>query len=65
PEYQRQGWGGMLLGGIINTADERGLGIYLETQSEKNVGIYRRYGFTVADEFILPEINIKCWAMKR
>lgn len=37
--------------------------IYLETQTEENVKIYKSYGFKVKDEYLLPEIDIKCYAM--
>ena len=54
-----------LLQPMIARLDEDGLGCYLETQNEKNIAIYERYGFRVVEEGVIPGSTVKFWAMLR
>jgi ribosomal protein S18 acetylase RimI-like enzyme len=65
PEYQRKGYGGRLLRGMLALADEAGLPCYLETTSDENVAFYEHFGFNVVDEFIVPNTPVKIWVMLR
>jgi predicted GNAT family N-acyltransferase len=45
--------------------DKEKLPCFLETQSEKNVKIYKRYGFRVVEKGAIPDTEIPHWAMLR
>jgi hypothetical protein len=45
--------------------DTEHLPCYLETHNQKNVPIYRHYGFKVVEEDIVPGTEITHWAMLR
>lgn len=53
---QGRGHGGRLLRYLVERADREGMAVYLETQTEKNVGIYSRFGFEV-----LRRVDINDW----
>lgn len=63
--YQRQGYGRKLLHALIEKSDKAGLPIYLETETERNVVMYQRYGFEVIREIFLPVINLPIWELLR
>jgi hypothetical protein len=54
-----------LLRAMFAKIDKEGLPCFLETQAEKNVGIYEHLGFRVVEEGIVPGSNVKSWAMLR
>ena len=65
-EFQGKGFGGKLLRAIIEKADIERRSMYLETQIEKNVTLYEKYGFSVKKKIILPEpLNLPMWLMVR
>ncbi len=45
PEMQRRGVGAMLMNQRLGQIDSEGVGAYLETQREDNIGYYRRFGY--------------------
>jgi hypothetical protein len=45
--------------------DREGLPCYLETENEKNLPMYQRYGFRVLEESQLPGTETASWAMLR
>jgi ribosomal protein S18 acetylase RimI-like enzyme len=47
PENQGQGVGTALLETFLRMADEEGCPAFLETDVDKNVALYRKFGFTV------------------
>lgn len=49
PEHQGKGLGGIALKYLCDIADKRQVPIALNTAAEKNIQIYKKYGFTVAD----------------
>lgn len=65
PAFQGRGFGGMLLGAVIDRGERAGTPVYLETETEENVGLYERFGFTVMKKISLPEIHLPMWEMAR
>ncbi len=65
PESQGQGYCGALMRPMIQRFDEQGIPCYLETQNEKNVGLYEHFGFEVREVFVVPKVEANCWAMLR
>ena len=64
PRLQGRGVGGALVRAGLARADRDGVGSYLETGTEANVGFYRRHGFDVAGRIPLPTAPTH-WAMWR
>lgn len=54
PDWQRRGLGAALMESMFERADREGLACHLETETEVNVGYYRRHGFEVRSEFDVP-----------
>ncbi|MFC1866215.1 GNAT family N-acetyltransferase, partial [Chloroflexota bacterium] len=54
PQYQGKGYGSKLLNEMLDYIDEEKLPCYLETEGEKNVSMYKRFGFKVVEEFTVP-----------
>ena len=65
PKYQGNGYGGRLVRGMLEEADEAGLPSYLETTSEENVAFYEHLGFKLIDEFTVPKTTVPIWIMLR
>lgn len=65
PKFQGRGYAGKLLKGMLNRIDEEGLPCYLETSTERNVSMYRHFGFEVIEEIYAPGTTCKLWAMLR
>jgi ribosomal protein S18 acetylase RimI-like enzyme len=65
PEHQGKGHGGTLLRALTEESDETGVPIYLETETEDNVEMYRHLGFDVLREITLPEVDLPLWEMLR
>jgi GNAT superfamily N-acetyltransferase len=65
PEYQGKGYGSKLLNEMLSNIDKEGLPCYVETEGEKNVSMYQRFGFKVVDEFTVPNTTDKLVAMLR
>ena len=63
--YQGQGYGGLLLRGLIESSEKAGISLYLETETKANVSLYERYGFSVIKEVILAKVNLPMWEMAR
>ena len=64
-EHQGKGHGGKLLRALLSGADELGLPLYLETETEKNVSIYERFEFGTLKKVTLPVIDQPMWLMVR
>jgi hypothetical protein len=54
-----------LLRALIAHSEQVKRPIYLETETEKNVRMYERFGFTVVKQITLPVINLPMWEMVR
>ena len=65
PEFQGQGYSGILVRSMLSRIDRESLPCFLETSKEKNVLIYGRFGFQVIEEYTLPETTVRFWAMLR
>ena len=65
PEEQGKGYGGLLISTMIKTIESDGLPVYLETNTEKNVSIYQKYGFEILEHSIIPETDVPLWCMLR
>jgi len=65
PAQQGKGYARLLLMGMLTRLDEEKLPCYLETQSEKNVAIYRHFGFEVVEESKIPGTTLTHWSMLR
>jgi len=57
PEFQGRGVGKALLGVFLEMVDEQGLPTYLETDVDRNVGLYQRFGFEVIAQQTVLGIN--------
>jgi ribosomal protein S18 acetylase RimI-like enzyme len=65
PEEQGKGYGGLLISTMIKNCESDGLPIYLETNTEKAVSIYQKYGFEILEHGIIPETPVPYWCMLR
>jgi len=65
PEEQGKGYGGLLISTMIKTIESDGLPIYVETNTEKSVSIYQKYGFEILEHTIIPETDVPLWCMLR
>lgn len=50
PDHQGKGIGAALVQPVLDHCDAEGLGAYLESSKETNIGYYRRFGFEVVGE---------------
>ena len=65
PEEQGKGYGGLLISTMIKKIESDELPIYLETNTEKNVSIYQKYGFEILEHEIITETDVPLWCMLR
>jgi len=65
PSFQGRGYGGAMLRPVLARLDREELPCFLETQSDRNVSIYERYGFRVVEQGEIPGTEIPHWAMLR
>ena len=65
PQHQGKGYASKLLNEMLSNIDEEGLPCYLETEGEKNVSMYKRFGFKVIGEFTIPNTTFDLVAMLR
>ncbi|MQA04428.1 MAG: GNAT family N-acetyltransferase [Streptosporangiales bacterium] len=65
PSAQGRGVGTKLLTDRLAECDRAGEPAYLETNKERNVRFYERFGFHVLQEIEIPEEGPRTWAMWR
>ena len=65
PGHQGEGLGTMLVRSGIEKAEEEGAPLYLETETEGNVGFYRRLGFQVVEQVVAKGLDVPVWMMLR
>jgi ribosomal protein S18 acetylase RimI-like enzyme len=65
PAYQGQGFSSRLLRPVLERIDRERMPCYLETNAEKNVAIYQRFGFEVVSEDKMPGTEVTAFAMLR
>lgn len=64
PPWQGRGLGSALLREVLQRCDQEGIPAYLEATSLDNQRLYRRHGFEVTGEIILPD-GPSLWPMWR
>ena len=64
-EEQGKGYGGLLISSLLKKVESDELPIYVETNTEKSVSIYQKYGFEVLEHTIIPETPVPLWCMLR
>jgi ribosomal protein S18 acetylase RimI-like enzyme len=62
---QGHGVGSRMLKVATDRLDAAGQPAYLETQTERNVGLYRRHGFEVISEYRVRADSPRMWSMWR
>jgi len=65
PEEQGKGYGRLLINTMIKNIESDGLPIYVETNTDKNVLIYQKYGFEILEHVIIPKTDVPLWCMLR
>jgi GNAT superfamily N-acetyltransferase len=64
PAYQGKGLGAAAMAPVLERCDDDGVGAYLESSKERNVPYYRRFGFEVTEQLVLP-CGPSVWLMWR
>jgi len=65
PKYQGQGFASQLIKPMLERIDREHLPCFLETNIEKNVAIYQRFGFGVVSEDEIRGTELRSFAMLR
>jgi GNAT superfamily N-acetyltransferase len=65
PAAQAHGIGSSLVRPVLQMADDRGVGCFLQTATAENVSWYERFGFTVAATYQPTPTWPQVWAMWR
>ena len=66
PAHQGKGYGSLLVEYMLEKIDAANpLPIFLETSTEFNVKFYKRFGFEVMKEGIIPETDVDQWYLLR
>jgi ribosomal protein S18 acetylase RimI-like enzyme len=65
PAYQQKRVASRLITPMLGWLDIQKLPCYLNTQNEKNIGLYEHYGFQVIEQLVLPDSGIVHTAMQR
>jgi ribosomal protein S18 acetylase RimI-like enzyme len=65
PAMQGKGVGSALLQPVLEICDRDKIPACLETSEEKNVVFYKKHGFIVKNELIIPDGGPKIWIMTR
>jgi ribosomal protein S18 acetylase RimI-like enzyme len=65
PELHGNGFGGKLIGSVIEKSEAEKIPVYLETETEGNVKMYEHFGFEVLHQITLPVIDVPMWEMLR
>ena len=62
PQHQNDGIGSKLLGELVEDSERRRFPMYLETYLQKNIDLYKKFGFTIFDEL---EFGFPVYCMRR
>ena len=66
PAHQGNGYGSLLMEYMLEKIDaSNALPVFLETSTEINVKFYKRFGFEVVREEIIPKTDVKQWYLLR
>ena len=58
PQHQGKGFCSQLLRPMLARCDKENVSSVLETQSKKNIELYKRYGYEIITETTIPESDI-------
>ncbi|MFC1956242.1 GNAT family N-acetyltransferase [Chloroflexota bacterium] len=64
-KLQGNGLGKKLIGAAIEKSEREGIPLYLETEIEENVKMYKHFGFQLLKKITLPIVNLPLWEMVR
>lgn len=65
PESQGEGLGSALVRSGLSKADAANVAVYLETETEANVGFYQHLGFGVVEQITAAGLDLPLWLMAR
>jgi hypothetical protein len=65
PKNQGKGLSHVLLNSMFNQIDKQNLPCFLDTNNEKNLPIYKRFGFKILEEYYIPDTKVVNWGMIR
>ena len=65
PAYHGQGFASRLVRPVLERIDRERMSCFVETHAEKNVAIYRRFGFEVISKDKIPGTELTSFAMLR
>jgi ribosomal protein S18 acetylase RimI-like enzyme len=65
PKFQGQGFGGNLITPMLARIDREQFECYLDTNNEKNVGLYEHFGFKVVKRYEIFDSDVINWSMVR
>jgi ribosomal protein S18 acetylase RimI-like enzyme len=65
PAAQGRGRASALIRPVLAQADSRGLTCYTETMTPENVPLYEHYGFVVREQLLVPDTDLRIWALQR
>ncbi len=65
PKHQGKGYASALMRPMLDRIQSEGLPCFLETQNERNVSLYKHFGFEVLYKDTIPEAELPNWAMVR
>jgi ribosomal protein S18 acetylase RimI-like enzyme len=66
PSHQGKGYGSLLMEYMLEKIDATNpLPVFLETSTEINVKFYKRFGFEIVREGIIPETDVEQWYLLR
>ncbi len=65
PERRGEGLGSTLVRAGIRRADHENASVYLETETESNVGFYQHLGFEAIEEITATGLGLPVWLMMR
>ena len=63
--HQGKGHSGRMLRAMIERCKGSGRALYLETETERNVGMYKKFGFRLLKQITLPVVGLPMWEMVR
>ena len=65
PEHRGEGFGSALVRSGMTRSDREGTPIYLETETQDNVGYYQHLGFDVIEQTVATGLGLPVWLMIR
>jgi GNAT superfamily N-acetyltransferase len=65
PDHWGKGHASALIRPMLARLDTEGIPCWLATQNERDVSIYRHFGFQIAKQGLLPTIGLPYWTMER